>query len=170
MSLFDDETPPTVCLAHMRFVPCRRDGDHEISTDPVDVARVNAYHQETPVTEIPTESWSRFIKRHLPRVPSWLPSVSPIRVSFQRGPEVRIYLNSNVKMTRGKAAAQAVHAALQAFDVPHGRVVVLGGSPAEIAQMQVQIRDAGRTEIEPGTLTAGCTLYPGDDPGDNGAS
>lgn len=91
---------------------------------------------------------------------------SPVKVTLERGPEVRILLNNNITMTRGKAASQAVHAALMAFDVPHGRVVVLGGKPAEIAQMQVQVRDAGRTEIESGTLTAGATLYPDD----NGSS
>lgn len=83
---------------------------------------------------------------------------SPVKISLTRGPEVKIVLNSNVTMTRGKACAQAVHAALMAFDVPHGRVVVLGGRPDEIRGMPVQVRDAGRTEIEPGTLTAGCRL------------
>lgn len=97
-------------------------------------------------------------------------SASPVKVTFERGPEVRILLNTNANMTRGKACAQAVHAALMAFDVPHGRVVVLGGKPSEIEAMTVQVRDAGRTELEPGTLTAGATLYPGDDPGDNGSS
>jgi PTH2 family peptidyl-tRNA hydrolase len=75
-----------------------------------------------------------------------------------RGPEVRILLNTNVKMTRHKAAAQAVHAALQAFDVPHGRVVVLGARPEEVAAMDVVVRDAGVTEVEPGTMTAGATV------------
>jgi len=59
-------------------------------------------------------------------------------------------------MSRGKYAAQAVHAALLALGVhPEVPVVVLGGSPDEIAKMRIQIRDAGRTEIESGTLTAG---------------
>jgi PTH2 family peptidyl-tRNA hydrolase len=89
--------------------------------------------------------------------------VSPVKVSFERGPEVRILLNSNANMTRGKACAQAVHAALIAFDIPHGRVVVLGGKPAELEAMSVQVRDAGRTELEPGTLTAGATLVVGTD-------
>ncbi len=36
-------------------------------------------------------------------------------------PEVRILVNTNVSMSRHKAAAQAVHAALAAFGIPHGR-------------------------------------------------
>ena len=73
-------------------------------------------------------------------------------------PEVRILVNTNVSMSRHKAAAQAVHAALAAFGIPHGRVVVLGGRPDEVAAMDVVVRDAGRTEVAPGTLTAGATL------------
>jgi PTH2 family peptidyl-tRNA hydrolase len=75
-----------------------------------------------------------------------------------RVPEVRILLNGEVTMTRGKACAQAVHAALAAFDVPHGRVVVLTGTGDEVAAMDVVIRDAGLTEVEPGTTTAGATV------------
>ena len=80
-------------------------------------------------------------------------------------PEVRILVNTNVSMSRHKAAAQAVHAALAAFGIPHGRVVVLGGRPDEVAAMDVVVRDAGRTEVAPGTLTAGAVLVrrPGDD-------
>ncbi len=73
-------------------------------------------------------------------------------------PEVRILVNTNVSMSRHKAAAQAVHAALAAFGIPHGRVVVLGGRPDEVAAMDVVVRDAGRTEVAPGTLTAGAAL------------
>ena len=73
-------------------------------------------------------------------------------------PEVRILVNTNVSMSRHKAAAQAVHAALAAFGIPHGRVVVLGGRPDEVAAMDVVVRDAGRTEVAPGTLTAGATV------------
>jgi PTH2 family peptidyl-tRNA hydrolase len=124
---------------------------------------------ETGVT-IPKETWGHYARRLLRGTGRAVVRASPVKVSLQRGPEVRILINSNVNMTRGKACAQAVHAALMAFDVPHGRVVVLGGKPEEIRQMHVQVRDAGRTEIAPGTLTAGCTLYPGDDPGDNGSS
>ena len=74
------------------------------------------------------------------------------------GPEVRVVVNTNVSMSRHKAAAQAVHAALAAFGIPHGRVVVLGGGPDEVAAMDVVVRDAGRTEVAPGTLTAGATV------------
>lgn len=73
-------------------------------------------------------------------------------------PEVRILLNGDVTMSRGKACAQAVHAALRAFDVPHGRVVVLNGTAGEVAAMDVVVRDAGLTEVEPGTMTAGATV------------
>ena len=73
-------------------------------------------------------------------------------------PEVRILLNGDITMSRGKACAQAVHAALRAFDVPHGRVVVLNGTAEEVAAMPVVIRDAGLTEVAPGTLTAGATV------------
>ena len=73
-------------------------------------------------------------------------------------PEVRILLNRDVHMSRGKACAQAVHAALRAFDVSHGRVVVLDGRDEEVAAMPVVIRDAGLTEVEPGTMTAGAAV------------
>jgi PTH2 family peptidyl-tRNA hydrolase len=71
---------------------------------------------------------------------------------------VRILLNGDVAMSRGKVCAQAVHAALRAFDVPHGRVVVLNGTADEVAAMDVVVRDAGLTEVEPGTVTAGATV------------
>ena len=73
-------------------------------------------------------------------------------------PEVRVLLNGDITMSRGKACAQAVHAALRAFDVPHGRVVVLNGTADEVAAMDVVVRDAGLTEVEPGTMTAGATV------------
>lgn len=67
-----------------------------------------------------------------------------------------ILVNDRVKMSRGKYAAQAVHAALLALGVhPEVPVIVLGGRPSEIAGMRTTVRDAGRTEVEPGTLTAG---------------
>lgn len=78
--------------------------------------------------------------------------------------KVRIFLNTNANMTRGKAAAHAVHAALLAFGVhPDVPVVVLGGKPADIEMMRTVVRDAGRTELEPGTLTAGTDYAPSDE-------
>lgn len=75
--------------------------------------------------------------------------------------KIVIYLNTNAKMSRGKAAAHAVHAALTAAGVHPGiPVVVLGGKPRDIEQMHTHIRDAGRTELEPGTLTAGTNWRP----------
>jgi PTH2 family peptidyl-tRNA hydrolase len=71
---------------------------------------------------------------------------------------VRIVYNGNIKMSPGKLAAQAVHAALAAYGIDHGSVVVLQGSVRKVETMDVQIRDAGLTELKPGTLTAGATL------------
>lgn len=80
---------------------------------------------------------------------------------------VVIYMNSNAKMSRGKYAAQAVHAALTAFGVhPDLPVIVLGAPRTRVEQMRTTIRDAGRTEVEPGTLTAG-TNWPHRDPKDD---
>lgn len=86
----------------------------------------------------------------------WLRRISP--TVFYTGPTVRIYMNRNITMSNGKFAAQAVHAALDAFGVNHGRVIVLMGSPTKIRTMPHQIHDAGHTELEPGTLTAGAQL------------
>lgn len=75
--------------------------------------------------------------------------------------KVRIFLNTNANMSRGKAAAQAVHAALMAAGVHPGiPVVVLGGKSQDIENMRTVVRDAGRTELEPGTLTAGTDWAP----------
>lgn len=68
---------------------------------------------------------------------------------------VLIKVNDNVAMTPKKMAAQAVHAALMLYGIDHGPVVVLGGRPGQIRAMQVQVHDAGWTELRPGTLTAG---------------
>ena len=71
-------------------------------------------------------------------------------------PKFRIYMNSNANMSRGKYAAQAVHAALLHYGVhPGTAVVVLGGKPREIEGMTTVVHDEGRTELDPGTLTAG---------------
>lgn len=67
-----------------------------------------------------------------------------------------ILMNSNAKMSRGKYAAQAVHAALMAFGVHPGcPVVVLGAKLDEVQRLPVTVADAGRTELAPGTVTAG---------------
>lgn len=71
---------------------------------------------------------------------------------------MRILVNDNVKMSPKKMASQAVHAALNAYGIPHGTVLVLGGRPGQIQKLPVQIRDAGRTELELGTLTCGARI------------
>src|SRR5690606_28527608 len=69
---------------------------------------------------------------------------------------IRIWVNSGAKMSRGKYAAAAVHAALTAAGVHPGTpVIVLGGQRDDIERMRTVIHDAGRTEVEPGTPTAG---------------
>jgi PTH2 family peptidyl-tRNA hydrolase len=74
------------------------------------------------------------------------------------GEDVLILTNGNVRMSPGKLAAQAVHAALLLYGIPHGSVVVLNGRPNQIRQMPAQIKDAGLTEIARGTLTAGAVF------------
>lgn len=49
------ETPhlgngPAVCLMHGRFVPCRKKGEHQISTAPEDIAKVQ-FHMEVSVRD-----------------------------------------------------------------------------------------------------------------------
>lgn len=70
-----------------------------------------------------------------------------------------IRVNSDVKMSRGKYAAQAVHAALILLGAHRGwPVIVLGAHARDIAdECEVVVHDAGRTEIPPGTLTAGAS-------------
>lgn len=68
----------------------------------------------------------------------------------------RIVIHANSNVTRGKFAAAAVHAALTAAGAHPGcPVIVLGAKPSEIEQHHTVIRDAGKTEFEPGTVTAG---------------
>ena len=40
------EGGPTVCVPHMRFIPCRKDDGCRLSDDPEDVAHVEAYHRD----------------------------------------------------------------------------------------------------------------------------
>lgn len=71
-------------------------------------------------------------------------------------PKLKIFMNSNAKMSRGKYAAHAVHAALLHYGVHPGTpVVVLGAKPRDILEMDTFVRDEGRTELAPGTITAG---------------
>lgn len=65
-----------------------------------------------------------------------------------------ILANNNV--SRGKFAAAAVHAALAHYGIEHGAVIVLSANPGQIEkECDPVIRDAGRTEVTPGTITAG---------------
>lgn len=72
-----------------------------------------------------------------------------------------ILINDDVRMTRNKQAAQAVHAALVAMGAHPGcPVVVLNSTSTEIGRCVIQVRDAGLTEVAPGTLTAGVAETP----------
>lgn len=42
--LLDNE--PLVCVVHLRFVPCRKAGDHEYSSLPEDIKRVTEHHRQ----------------------------------------------------------------------------------------------------------------------------
>lgn len=78
--------------------------------------------------------------------------------------KLRIYISRKVAKiaTPNKIAAHAVHAALEAFGVHPGvKVIVLDKGPTEMENMRIVIRDAGHTELEPGTLTAS-TNWPAD--------
>lgn len=67
-----------------------------------------------------------------------------------------VVVNSNLAMSRGKYASQAVHAALLHLGAHPGvPVVVLGGTRSDVEACETHVHDAGRTEVEPGTLTAG---------------
>lgn len=93
-------------------------------------------------------------------------AIEAARAPFPHGkPEkLRIYINRKIAnvASPNKIAAHAVHAALTAFGVHPGvKVIVLDKGPTEIEKMRTVIRDAGHTELEPGTLTAG-TNWPED--------
>lgn len=67
-----------------------------------------------------------------------------------------ILVNSDAKMSRGKYAAAAVHAALLSVGAHHdGPVIVLGGKRSEVEAMSTVVFDAGKTEVGTGTATAG---------------
>lgn len=70
--------------------------------------------------------------------------------------EERLVILANSDVSRGKYAAAAVHAALAHYGIDHGAVVVLGARAKDIEeQCRVIVKDAGRTEVKPGTVTAG---------------
>lgn len=96
----------------------------------------------------------------MPSMPHWFRR--PERRRSRAGERLVIRVNSNVSMSRGKFAAQAVHAALMLTGAHHGGpVIVLGGKPGEVEACEVVVRDAGRTEVAPGTLTAGASWEKG---------
>jgi hypothetical protein len=41
------DATPTVCMTHLRFIPCRKSGGHYYSSDPQDVTRVLHHHSAT---------------------------------------------------------------------------------------------------------------------------
>lgn len=70
--------------------------------------------------------------------------------------EERLVIKVRSGLSRGKYAAAAVHAALLHLGVHPGTpVIVLGANAGDIEGMATVVRDAGRTEVEPGTITAG---------------
>lgn len=70
--------------------------------------------------------------------------------------EERLVIWANKETSRGKFAAAAVHAALNHYGIDHGAVIVLMAKKDEITEQCTSvIRDAGRTEVDPGTVTAG---------------
>lgn len=111
-----------------------------------------------------------FLQAH----PGWLDHQELVALVLQSVPDapqaaeaaeddakVRVYVNSNAKMSRGKMAAHVAHTVLTAAGVHPGLpVVVLGAKPRDIENLSTVIRDAGRTELEPGTLTAGTDWAP----------
>ncbi|UOE45921.1 hypothetical protein [Agromyces larvae] len=71
---------------------------------------------------------------------------------------LRIWWNKNLhgKISPGKLAAHAAHAALRAYGIEYDHpIVVLAAGRGRIESMPITVRDEGRTELEPGTLTAG---------------
>lgn len=69
---------------------------------------------------------------------------------------IKVFVNTNLNWSRGKMAAHVAHAVLEASGLhPHVPIVVLGAKPRDITELRTVIHDEGRTELEPGTLTAG---------------
>jgi hypothetical protein len=71
---------------------------------------------------------------------------------------LRIWWNKNLhgKISPGKLAAHAAHAALKAYGIEYDNpIVVLAAGKGRIEAMPITIHDAGHTELEPGTLTTG---------------
>lgn len=85
---------------------------------------------------------------------------------------IKILARKNLKMSSGKLAAQAVHAALALTSLekldPLQSVVVLEVSDKKFNEKingegkLAVVRDAGYTEVEPGTIT--CLAFLEDDP------
>lgn len=71
------------------------------------------------------------------------------------GSDLKILINKRARMSPGKLAAQAVHAALTKYEIKHGSVIVLMASENKVKECSIVIKDAGKTELEPGTITAG---------------
>lgn len=70
--------------------------------------------------------------------------------------EDRLTIWANSNTSRGKFAAAAVHAALNWYGIDHRAVIVLGAKPGDIEEHGLLVvHDAGRTEVVPGTATAG---------------
>jgi PTH2 family peptidyl-tRNA hydrolase len=114
---------------------------------------------DTASYEISKDGIYTTIRRITPDEPA-TPMVEPLDTT---GKKLVVVMNHGPKMTRGKFAAQAVHAALFACGAhPETPVVVISGSASTIEKMPIQIRDAGRTELEPGTPTAGA-IWIGED-------
>lgn len=67
-----------------------------------------------------------------------------------------VKMNKDLKMSKGKYAAQAIHAALLLTRSHHGGpVVVLGGTKGQVQKCDVVVVDSGRTEVKPNSTTAG---------------
>ena len=59
-------------------------------------------------------------------------------------PEVRVLINTNVSMSRHKAAAQAVHAALAVFGIEHGVDLPIARTIEGVVSGKIRAADAYR--------------------------